>query len=71
MTNVFTNANKVSPGFAGFRGKWVVVNFVVDFFPPVETEEWADIMGGTREAGHRDIAVHTANGMVKQEAGIE
>jgi hypothetical protein len=70
VTDVLTNTDKVSLGFSGFRWKGVIVDFVEDFFPPVETEQCADVMGGSGEACHWDIAVHTADGMVQEEAGV-
>jgi hypothetical protein len=36
MTYVRTNANKVAFGFTRFGGKGIVMNLVVDFFPPMK-----------------------------------
>jgi hypothetical protein len=37
MTYVLTDANEVAFGFTRFGGKGVVINLVVDFFPPMKT----------------------------------
>jgi hypothetical protein len=37
MTYMLTNANKVAFGFTRSGGKGVVINLVVDFFPPMKT----------------------------------
>jgi hypothetical protein len=70
MTDVFTDANKMSLGYSGCRGEWIIVYFVEYFFPPVETEEWADIVSGSSKACHRYIAMGAAYSMVEDEADV-
>lgn len=71
VSNVFSDSDKIATTLAGFGWKVVVVNVVEDVFPPVESEEWADVGCRAGETGDRDIVMGATNGVVQNEAYVE
>jgi hypothetical protein len=47
MSNMLSNANEVSSAFMCIRWEIRIIQFIINWFPPVKTKESTDVVGRT------------------------
>jgi hypothetical protein len=71
MTNMLSNADKVSMALASVRWEVGVIQFIVDGFPPLEAKEGTDVIGRTGGSMLGDTSKRFIECVVEDEADIQ